>query len=278
MKIAIFPAEYTEKRFETVTAVCELLRRHDAKVMTYKANREYCGPCAACGDFPAMMHECDFVIAVGGDGTVLHAARHAAEYGKPVLGINCGHLGYLSTLENSELELLEALFTGDYETEDRMMLNVEHQKAGGEVKSFYALNDAVLGGAGISKAIDVSVSCDGRVMYDFTGDGLVLSTPTGSTAYSFSAGGPVVDTKLSCVCVTPVCPHSFTLRSVIIASPSVVTVKCSRNGALLAVDGENAVDFADGDVLKVYCSERSAKFVRLKEQGFYDVLARKMDR
>ena len=182
----------------------------------------------------AVYAQADILIVLGGDGSILEAARRAAQRGTPILGINLGRLGYMAELEMGDLDELDRLFTGDYHIDARSMLRVE-LLSGNEIKSFcYALNDAVISNGSVSRMIDLELSEGGALVTTYRADGLIIATPTGSTAYSMSAGGAIVDPRVSCFCATPICPHSFIARPLIFSDDAVLEVRnvCVREKML----------------------------------------------
>ena len=225
--------------------------------------------------------EADVLIVLGGDGTILEAARRSAQRGTPILGINLGRLGYMAELELGELDQLSRLFSGDYRIETRSMLRVELLSAGGELRSFcYALNDAVISNGSVSRMIDLELLEGGTSVTTYRADGLIVATPTGSTAYSMSAGGAIVDPRVSCFCVTPICPHSFMARPLIFSDQSVLEVRnvCVREKMLyLTVDGRMNFELYRNQVVRVTKSSMQTKLIRLKSCGFYRKLRQKMD-
>ena len=226
-----------------------------------------------------MYAEADVVIVLGGDGSILEAARKASPHGKPILGINLGRLGYMAELEMRELDLLHELFVGNYTVERRAMLRVE-LLSNGELKSFcHALNEAVISNGSVSRIIDLELSEDGSPVVNYRADGLIIATPTGSTAYSMSAGGPIVDPTVSCVCVTPICPHSFAARPSIFSDRSVLEVKnvCVREKMLyLTVDGKMNFEFYRNQVVRITKSNMETGLIRFKRSSFYQKLCKKM--
>lgn len=229
------------------------------------------------GDFPALLSKCDVVISIGGDGTLIHAAKYAVEYDKPVLGINTGRLGFLTRMEQNELDLLSRLFEQKFSVENRMMLEL-HYKTQGRVKVYTALNDIVLSRGSLSRIIDMSISCDGKPVSEYRADGLVFSTPTGSTAYSLSAGGPIVEPSIDCIVMSPICPHSLYARTVVYAANRTISVKTSferSNDAYVTVDGVEGFQIAPGDQISVCKSNRYAKLINL-DISFFEILSRKL--
>ena len=224
--------------------------------------------------------EAETVIALGGDGTIMDCAKRTATRRKPVLGINLGHLGYMAELEMSELEALSRIVNGDFEIDRRAMINVEVFSAKGNKKmSSFALNDAVISNGSVARIIDLELLEAGTPITSYRADGLIVSTPTGSTAYSMSAGGAIADPRVECLCVTPICPHSLTARPIIFPDSAVIEVKniCVREKSLyLTLDGRLNFELYREDVVRITKSELSAQLIRMKERSFYDRLRQKM--
>ncbi len=221
------------------------------------------------------LRSCDLFIAIGGDGTIIHTAKLAASMKKPILGVNAGTLGFTAGVERHELSLLANLVRGEYLEERRLMLEVE-LTSGDHVQRFYALNDAVLSGEP-SKIIDYQMVL-GHRSYRYRADGFIVATPTGSTAYSLSAGGPVIEPNMDCLVYTPICPHSLFNRSIIFGTKSQLLVDIPENiGRLyLAVDGETPLEVFTKDKLRFFPSDRFARFIRLGGYDFYDILNQKI--
>ena len=219
---------------------------------------------------------CDIVVALGGDGTILHVTRQAAFAGKPVLGVNTGRLGFMAGIEADETECLQQLFSGRYKTEDRMMLEIRMENSNAP---HYALNDAVISNGVVSKIIDVSLCCNGRFINDYRADGLIVSTPTGSTAYSLSAGGPIIDPALESIGITPICPHSLISRTILFTPDSEITVRTHRGRdeiSYLTVDGEDAVEIPENGAVSFRKSKIKAHLIRMKDITFYEALSNKL--
>mgnify|MGYP000128285470 FL=1 len=217
--------------------------------------------------------EAELVIVLGGDGFMLEAARRAAPLGIPILGINMGRVGYMTELEMDELALLDRIFTGESYLDERAMLRVEICTPGGQEKfSAHALNDVVIANGSTARIVDLELYDREMLVDTYRADGLVISTPTGSTAYSLSAGGPIIDPKLSCFCVTPICPHSLSARPLIFPDTAQLRVKniCTREKLLhLTVDGRATFDLFLGDVVTITRATLTAKLLRLKHEDFY---------
>ncbi len=221
----------------------------------------------------------DLVIVIGGDGVMLEAARRATPTGTPILGINMGRVGYMTELEMTELDLLDHIFRGEYYLDERAMLKVEIVSASGQNKfSAYALNEAVIAKGATARIIDLELSDNSTLVSTYRADGLVVATPTGSTAYSLSAGGPIIDPKLSCFCVTPICPHSLVARPLIFPDTAVLQVKniCVREKVLhLTVDGKATFDLFFGDTVVITKASVKAKLLRIKNDDFYSKIRMK---
>lgn len=228
--------------------------------------------------------QADLIIILGGDGTLLEGARRASARQTPILGINFGRVGYMAELEMSELDMLDGLFSedaeGNYVIERRSMLHVELLNYNREVRQVaYGLNDAVITGGSIARIIDVELSEGGVPVTTYRADGLIVATPTGSTAYSMSAGGPIADPRVKCFCVTPISPHSLAARPLIFPDDTVLEVKnvCQREKMLyLTVDGRTNCELYRGETVRVTRSATESCFVRLKSCGFYNRLRQKM--
>jgi len=219
----------------------------------------------------------EMIISLGGDGTILRAARSASDLGVPILGINLGGKGFMAELEAEDIGLLETVATGDYEIETRIMINTEVQRNGETINTDFALNDIVI--KGDNKVIEMTIYGDGQKITYFHGDGAVIATPTGSTAYSMSAGGPIVDPAAKNIIITPICAHILGARSFVLVLKRVVTVEIGfkkSNPAYISVDGGNHTDIRSGDIIKVYRSEKSTRLVRLSDKSFYRKVSEKL--
>mgnify|MGYP005766284555 FL=1 len=277
MKIAVIP-NLNKRDAEAYTArIVSLLRQCGAEVLMHASLSGDYGGTVACVSHEEMIARCDVVIAVGGDGTIIHTARHASRADKPILGVNLGRLGFLAGVERDELHLLRRLFDGSYTVRRHMMLGVTVHGAAGE-KTYCALNDAVVSGAQ-SKIFDFGLSVDGSETYRFRADGLILATPTGSTAYSLSAGGPVLDPQMDCILFTPICPHSLFNRSTVFSADKRLTVSADSEysgDVFLTVDGDAPIRIARSDTISVRRSERATLLIKMDDRNFYDIVNRKI--
>ncbi|HHW24722.1 MAG TPA: NAD(+)/NADH kinase [Clostridiales bacterium] len=270
---------------KTKKVVAELTRR-DCEIYLAEVFRELLEPdCGAYGKLKYGVSEApDVCIVLGGDGSMIRAAKRAAPRGIPLLGINLGRIGYLAELELDELGKIDELFSGKYAIEERIMLKVVLYRTGREPHTTApALNDAVVTHGAVSRLVDIMLYCDGRPVTKYRADGLIAATPTGSTAYSMSAGGPIIDPKLDCICVTPICPHSLSARPLVFSGSSELIIEdiCSDNVALyLTVDGNETYRLSRGDKVRITKSEITAKLIRLNSKsgssGFFGVLQKKI--
>ncbi len=222
----------------------------------------------------------DLILSLGGDGTVLAASEDAIERGVPLLGINMGRLGFLAELETDQLNKLEALFTGDYTVTERMTLSVTADCGEGEtVLSGYPLNDVVFSHDREDGLALLSLSDQSGNVIDYHADGLILATPSGSTAYTLSAGGPIVDDAMNAICVTPVCPHSFFNRSVIFGPDAVLSVENRSplgRDVTVSLDGRERLRLPFGAVISVKRSDHPLRMLSLDRHAVLSTLNRKM--
>ena len=227
---------------------------------------------------PNMFCFVDIIIVIGGDGSYIHAAKDAAMYKKPVLCINAGNLAFLAGLEAHELGLLKNLISGDYIKDRRMMLEVVLKTDSEEKLLGYCLNDVVIARYGDIKLIDLDVLCNDKKINRYRGDGVVISTPTGSTAYAWSAGGPVIDPDLKCITLTPICTHSPLNRTLVFNEKSIITVRGtdSSQRICLSTDGDSSLELNDNFEVIVRESSLYAEFIRIKSDEFFDVLNSKL--
>ncbi len=228
----------------------------------------------------SLYEDADLIIVLGGDGSIIDASRRTVGKGIPIVGINCGRLGYLAEIEIGELELLDQVLSGAGSVEERIMLDVEILR-GEEVVRFAtpALNDVTLTNGPVPRLLSFDLYCNGAPVEHCYADGMILSTPTGSTAYSMSAGGPILDPCMDCICATPICPQSMNHRPVIFGGDSVLELynMVSRgNQIYLSVDGREWTTLSDGDIVRIRHSSHRLSLIRVKNGGFLGALRRKL--
>ena len=221
----------------------------------------------------------DVAVVLGGDGTLLNTSKYAYKHGVPLLGYNIGNLGFLVELEKGEKSEFSRLFSGEYEIESRMMLCAKVFRDGKEIFEGIALNDAVISRGVTPKMVHLKLEVDGNEVSDYYSDGIIVATPTGSTAYSLSAGGPVVAPDLDVIIITPVCPHTVTSRPIVVSDKSEValTVDIYHNeDVVIMCDGGDGLKLESGDRVVVSRAEEEAKLIRFGKKSFFDVLQQKL--
>lgn len=219
----------------------------------------------------------DIIITVGGDGTIIRYAKRAAIDGKPILGINAGRMGYLANIEQNEYKLLSKLKTGEYSIENRMMLNIKVCENGNTIGEYTALNEAVITSGFIARIIDIAAFVEGDSI-NYRADGLIVSTPTGSTAYSMSAGGPIIDPTTENICITPICSHSLSAKPILLSAERTVKLKAfskKRTDIFLSVDGRKSASIKPYTEIYITKSPVNVKLLRLSNRSFYKTLSAK---
>ncbi len=280
MKIAIIVNLSKPKAVACAESICNLLYDNGARLCALKECADYLEfeQIEYFDNIDALFGCCDIAVTVGGDGTIIHAAKYAAAADKPLIGVNVGRLGFAADLEVEDIGALKRLLSGDYVTENRILLDIEVQSKGPS-KHYLAVNDAVVAHGQLSKIVDLSLCLNGEEISKYRADGILFSTPTGSTAYSLSAGGPIISPQMDCILMTPVCPHSLFSRSVLFDGESTLSVSakipegCS---CLLTVDGEVNINIAEGDRVIVRKSGRSLKLISINKLNFYRKLNQKL--
>lgn len=223
------------------------------------------------------------MIVLGGDGTVLQAARETKRLQIPIIGVNLGTLGYMTEIEPEGLEeALDRLIAGDYQQESRMMLNGKAFLADGRTEEGWALNDIVISRSGSLQIIKFIIYVNGQFLHDYDADGVIVTTPTGSTGYNLSAGGPLVEPKARLIMVTPICPHTLNQRSIILSPEDVIEIEIpqGREGRVQTLeanfDGSHVIPLRTGDLIRIVKSEKSTEFIQLNRVSFLEVLHKKM--
>jgi len=230
-------------------------------------------------DMDKIFENADFAVVLGGDGTLLSTSKYAVKYDVPVLGYNIGNLGFLVELEKGEKDEFAKLFSGEYEIENRMMLCANVIRSDKSVFEANALNDVVISRGVEPKMVHLDLDVDNQQVSEYYADGIIVATPTGSTAYSLSAGGPIVAPELDVMIITPICPHTITSRPIVISdkSEASLTVDIYHNEDVVVMcDGQRGVRLENGDKVIVKRAEKSAKLIRFGQSDFFDVLNRKL--
>ena len=278
-RVIVTPNPYRDKNFQTVRNAMSILEQAGVEVrlcLPFEVDKTF--------DLPKDLRfsrldreigNADAVICFGGDGTILHMAKMATRHNVPVLGVNIGTMGFMAELECTELDQLTRLATGDFTIDSRMMLDVSVQRDRDIIFHELCLNDAVITKGAVARIVHLKVECDGIQAMECGGDGIVVATPTGSTAYSLSAGGPIVEPEAGNILITPICAHDMGSRCIVASDKRIITVGLTRNArrnAFLSVDGGKALRLNMGDVTTVRKSNKVTKLIRLKNRSFYDVI------
>lgn len=276
MKIALLPNLTRKNALGVTLSVCEQLERLNTEYFIREEHKDVFEKTAAVFlPLEKMISDCDVIIAVGGDGTIIHASK----FGKPTLGINAGRIAFMAGLEPTELDMLGSLISGNYEIDRRMMLKAELCGPDGRVTgTYYCVNDAVIARGYQIKMEDIAVELNGRLINRYTADGIIVSTPTGSTAYNLSAGGPVVDPQIESILLTPICTHSLFSRALIFKPDSEFKIYSTSLGEIgLSCDGEDAVAVGKGCSVRVTRAENCGEFIRIKNENFLEILNSKLE-
>lgn len=280
MIISIFPNLNNDETKTITRKAIDILTTNGAEVYLKKEYKElFKDSKAKYIASEELMNICDIAIAVGGDGTTVKVAKNAAIVGKAVLGINGGRLGFLSGIEKNELELLKSLVNGEYKLDERIMLKAEIVEDNKIVKTYHCLNDAVFSRGDFARLIDIIIMDNNRDLLKVRADGVVISTPTGSTAYSLAAGGPVLSPDLNSFVITSICPHSLMDRSIVVNSCDeleVRTLSDVSNNATLTCDGEEPAIISSQTKVRVSLSPYKARLIKVKPDNFYEVLKKKI--
>lgn len=277
--LILTPNPYRDKNYQTLRNAMKILKDCGFQVkvcLPFEVDHSY--------ELPRDIHfsrldrelpNADMVICFGGDGTILHMAKAATRRGIPMLGVNIGTMGFMAELESTELDRLKQLATGNYRIDKRMMLDVVVQRDRDIIFHDICLNDAVITKGAVARIVHLAVKCDGTQAMECGGDGVVIATPTGSTAYSLSAGGPIVEPEADNIIITPICSHDVVSRCIVASGQRVITVgmtSASRRNAYLSADGGKTIRLNMGDEVIIRKSHLATQLVRLNDRSFYDVV------
>lgn len=282
MKVVVAPNPYRDKQFHYSLRAKEILDKsgiETAMCLPFSVDKTFYLPHGVQFEqLETALQDADALICLGGDGTILHASKLVADKDIPILGINIGTLGFMAALEINDISLLKSFGEDVFLTEERMMLEVSVISCGKTVFTDYALNDAVITKGAVARVLQMKVHCNDAEVMSFSGDGVILSTPTGSTAYSLSAGGPIVEPTTKNILITPICAHGQNCSCFVTESSRTISVnvdKIGRRSAFLSVDGGRAFRVESTDTVLVKRSERSTKLIRLKDRNFFKTINKK---
>ncbi len=277
--VILTPNPYRDKNFQTVREAMRILKNAGIQsrvCLPFEVDRSFELPRdIRFSRLDRELSSAEMVICFGGDGTILHMAKAATRKGIPILGVNIGTMGFMAELESTEMDLLAKIATGDYQLDSRMMLDVTVQRDRDIIYHDICLNDVAITKGTVARIVHLNVKCDGVTAMECGGDGIIVSTPTGSTAYSLSAGGPIVEPDARNIIITPVCAHDMISRSMVMSDKRNITVQMvqnARRNAFLSVDGGKAIRMNMGDVATIKKSNLETKLVRLNDRSFYEVL------
>lgn len=269
-----------DKDLSLTQRIIEYLYTRGATAYISNAFRDADIPNAVYVSENELFSKAEFIVTVGGDGTILSIAEAVSQNNIPVVGINLGRMGFMAELEPEEISLLDKILTDDFDYDKRMMIDVSVVRGNEEICRYRALNDIVVSNGSISKMAELELYCHETYVSLFHSDGLIVSTPTGSTAYSLSAGGAIIDPTINCLLLTPVCPHSFYNARPIIFSPhSVLKIKDVQqndDNTYLTIDGKTNVKLMYSDVVEVKASNKTVDLIKIKDKGFYDKVYQKI--
>ena len=277
--VILTPNPYRDGNFRTVREAVEILKSAGMETricLPFEVDKSYSLPRdIRFSRLDRELSNASMVICFGGDGTILHMAKAATRHNVPILGVNIGTMGFMAELESGELPMLSRLATGDYTIDSRMMLDVTVHRDRDIIFHDICLNDVVVTKGAVARIVYLNVKCDGVQALECGGDGIIVATPTGSTAYNLSAGGPIVEPDAQNILITPICAHELVSRCMVASDKRVISVELSKNArrnAYLSVDGGKALRLNMGDVATIRKSNLATKLIRLKDRSFYDVV------
>lgn len=279
MKVVLYPNFGKKNALSTALRCCDILNELEIEIYAPDSckNEMFEKAFLNFGNIREIVKYCDVMVAIGGDGTILKASVYASEYSIPLLGINTGRLGFMASMESDELEKLCKLRTGEYLVENRMMIDASLIRNGEIVSEHTALNDIVVARP-YSKITDFEVSAGGRVVSSVRADGIVFATPTGSTAYALSSGGPILEPETECIQLTPICPHSLFSRTMVFTASRVLEVQhfSAEENVYFSVDGRANCDMLKNDRLIIKRSSKKLMLIDIKGYSFFDAVNNKL--
>lgn len=278
-KIGIIPNIHKDKDLEATKAVVKWLLEHDSVPYLNEIIASKIGYLEYGKKSAEIYSECDVIITLGGDGTILNVARLCAPFSTPILGINLGHLGFLAEVDNSDIfSSLERLYMGKYTIDKRMMIEASVIKNDMEIVNFRALNDIVVTRGAFSRMVHLKAYVNENYLDTYLSDGVIISSPTGSTAYSLSAGGPIVYPNVELLVITPICPHTLYSRSIIVSAQDVIKLEIDdeNQDIMITTDGQQGYKLSYRDVIYIKKSNEYANLIRIKNTNFFDLLRNKL--
>jgi NAD+ kinase len=278
LKIGIIGKTHIEKTFEIAKDLCKWFEKNRVEVILEKelADKIHHKHSAPAPEIPRLV---DIILVFGGDGTFLGVARIACGHGTPILGVNLGGLGFLTEITVNEIyPMMERILSGEYEVEDRQMLRTTVSRGSGKSKKYEVLNDVVINKEAVARIIDLEIYIEGSHVTTYKADGIILSTPTGSTAYSLSAGGPIVHPALPVTIITPICPHTLTNRPLVVSNEMKVELRITTQepDTYLTLDGQIGLRLKTGDIIEVIKSDTIVKLIKSPFRDYFTILKTKL--
>ncbi len=276
--IGIFCKQKFPVGHKVLADLIEWLVKKDCQVILDKNTASIAGQGASCS-WEDISDRADLIIVLGGDGTILRVARNAHSFKVPILGVNLGTLGFLAEVTLADLyEVLENVLQGRYECENRMLLNACIWRDKKKVGDYNVLNDVVIGKGALARIVNLKVQVNSQYMTSYRADGLIISTPTGSTAYSLSAGGPIIHPSMDALVLSPICPFTLTNRSIVIPDQSVIQVELTteKENVRVTFDGQKGCDMLQGDLLEVKKAKTSIQLIQAPGKNYYQILRNKL--
>lgn len=280
MKIALFPNLEKKNALRCTKEVCNVLESCNVVIYLDEKYKEKFNDVrnVEYGKFEDFFKSCDVIITIGGDGTIINCAQIISETSIPILGVNSGRLGFMASIEENQLDIIKQVADKGFNTVNRMMIKCKIKYCNGNEKEISALNDIVISKENLCRLVDFNVYVNDEIVSKIRADGLVFSTPTGSTAYSLSAGGPIIEPTVECIEFTQICPFSLMARTMIFGADKVLKIKSGKPGVrtVISYDGCNEIPVSYEDEVYIYKSEHYIKFVELEGRSFYNSVKNKL--
>ncbi|MEE1280124.1 MAG: NAD(+)/NADH kinase [Oscillospiraceae bacterium] len=281
MKVLLLPNFQKNECFQITLKVIDVIKKAGADIFALDYNKQNINDDHLTYLSPNQINsDIDFAIAIGGDGTIIKAANLLLEREIPLIGVNLGTLGFLAGIEKDEIELLSSILAGKFTIDERMTLEVSICRQNGTQQCFTSINDVVICKNAFSGIIDLDVYCSDVPTAHYRADGIIFSTPSGSTAYAMSAGGPIMHPDVKAISLTPICAHSLLSRPIILPEYEEITVKTNADSAkrkvFVVADGLNSADVAENDIIKICRYEKNIKFISANEKSFYSAVNKKL--
>lgn len=268
-----------DPRFENTTELVKFTLERGCEVLLTEGAAKMTGMGTALSGVEDIYEQADFVVVLGGDGTILRVARRTAMYSTPILGINFGTLGYIADVEKADAkDAISSVLDNNYKIEKRMMVEACIERKGIINDRNIALNEVCINNSGFSRIISLGVEVNDQYIDTFRSDGIIVSTPTGSTAYNLSAGGPILNPSTQLMTITHICPHALYARPIVVSGNDVVKIKIgsSYNNIQMTLDGQSCIQLKNEDVIRIRKSKYYSDIIKTTNMSFYDILRRKM--